>query len=90
MDYMGGSGTLNPAERSARCAGGIKLHLLRGSESFIWQFEVVSHPPSTSKYGAPRWGTPYFGAGGGTLNPAERCSATSCADKAEKRAPLAA
>ena len=44
-----GGGTLNPAEQSARCAGGIKLHRQRGNENLYWQFEVVSHPSTVSK-----------------------------------------
>ena len=65
---------------------GIKLHRQSRNESLCLQLEVVSPPSTTLKYGAPRWGTPYFGAGGGTLNPAERSSATNCAYREEARA----
>ena len=39
-----GGGTLNPAEQSARCAGGIKLHRQSRNESLCLQLEVVSSP----------------------------------------------
>ena len=44
MDYMGGSGTLNPAERSARCAGGIKLHRQSRKESPAGSLKWFLHP----------------------------------------------
>ena len=57
-----GGGTLNPAERSSAtsCADKGELRTLAGSLKWFL------HPSTTSKYGAPLWGTPYFGAGGGT------------------------
>jgi hypothetical protein len=45
VDYMGGgSGTLNPAERSARCAGGIKLHRQSRKESPAGSLKWFLHP----------------------------------------------
>ena len=86
-----GGGTLNPAEPSARCAGGIKLHRQRGNENLYWQFEVVSRPSTVSKKQEhSKEYSCFFGAGGGTLNPAEQSSATNCTDRMEMGWLLAA
>ena len=63
-----GDGTLNPVELTL----GNKLHRQRGSENLYWQFEVVSHPSTVSKKQEhSKEYSCFFGAGGGTLNPAE-------------------
>ena len=87
-----GGGTLNPAEQSARCAGGIKLHRQSRNESLCLQLEVVSSPSIIIKKtgDTPSEYPLFFGAGGGTLNPAEQSSATSCTDRMEMGWLLAA
>ena len=63
-----GGGTLNPAEQSARCAGGIKLHRQNGDGMVAGSLKWSLHPPSSSKkQGIPLRSIPcFFGAGGGT------------------------
>ena len=66
---------------------GNKLHRQSRKGKVAGSLKWFLHPPSSSKNrGYPFGVSPVFGAGGGTLNPAERSSATSCTDRVETRA----